>query len=76
MIKHEMKGNKHLVTPLTEKAARFLNTFVNRTVVMDEQEYRSMTLEMSSHKVWIMGSEWQKWTPETARMQRGGTVGS
>lgn len=55
MIKHEMKAGKHLVTPLTERAARFLNTFVYRTVVMDEKEWNSAKLEMPAHQVFIMG---------------------
>jgi hypothetical protein len=55
MIKHTQSGSQHLVTPLTEKAARFLNTFVGRTLTMSEKEWTSVQMEMGAHKVWVMG---------------------
>ena len=56
MIQHKQFGKRHEVTPLTEKAALFLNTFVGRTVLMNDKEYQSMLLEMPAHRCWIMGS--------------------
>lgn len=53
MINHTQNGAKHEVTPLTEKAARFLNSFVGRSIVMTEKEFRSMAMEMSVHGCWI-----------------------
>jgi hypothetical protein len=55
MIEHKRKGSQHLVTPLTERAALFLNTFVGRTLVMTSRDWQSVCLEMSAHKVWVMG---------------------
>jgi hypothetical protein len=55
MIEHEISGKNHKITPLTEKAALFLNTFVGRTLIMDEKAYQSMLLEMPAHRCWIMG---------------------
>jgi len=57
MIEHKQNGQKHLITPLTEKSARFLNSFVGRTIIMDEKAYQSMRLEMHSHGCWIMGEK-------------------
>jgi hypothetical protein len=55
MIKHENKGSKHFVTPLTEKAARFLNSFVGRTITMTDKEWQSVRMEMGAHHCWVMG---------------------
>lgn len=55
MIRHRQSGLQHIVTPLTEKAALFLNSFVGREIVMSEKEWQSTQLEMPAHRVWIMG---------------------
>jgi hypothetical protein len=55
VIEHKMQGSKHLVTPLTEKAALFLNSFVARTIAMTDNEWASVRMEMSAHGVWVMG---------------------
>jgi hypothetical protein len=57
VIEHKQFGTRHKVTPLTEGAALFLNTFVGRTIVMSEKEYQSMRLEMPAHRCWIMGED-------------------
>lgn len=53
MIKHVMNGPWHEVTPLTEKAALFLNTFVGRKLRLTQQEWRSVQLEMGAHQCWV-----------------------
>ena len=55
MIKHTQNGTKHEVTALKEKAARFLNTFVGRTLIMDAKQWESVQMEMGAHGVWEMG---------------------
>lgn len=55
MIKHTHFGSKHLVQPLTENAARFLNTFVHRTLIMCDKEWETVRMEMGAHKIWVMG---------------------
>jgi hypothetical protein len=47
----------HLLTPLHERAARFLNTFVGRTITMTEKEFESVRLEMSAHGCWLIDEE-------------------
>lgn len=43
MIRHISNANgKHAIEALTEKAALFLNTFIHRSIVMNEKEYQSM----------------------------------
>ena len=44
----------HHLTPMTEKAARFLNTFPLHTVCMTERDYASAKLEMPAHGCWIV----------------------
>ncbi len=44
----------HLLTPLSDKAARFLNTFVGRTVSMSTRDFESAQLEMPAHGCWIV----------------------
>jgi hypothetical protein len=55
MIEHKSHNFEHFVTPLTEKAARFLNGFVGRTIVMSAKDWESVRMEMGAHKVWVMG---------------------
>jgi hypothetical protein len=55
MIKHTQIGARHQVVALTDKAARFLNTFVGRELVMDDKQWQSVRMEMGAHKVWVMG---------------------
>jgi hypothetical protein len=55
MIKHTIKGRKHIVEPMTEKAARFLNCFVGSVLVMSAEEFESVRMEMGAHGCWIMG---------------------
>jgi hypothetical protein len=55
MIKHTQIGDAHIVTPLTEKAALFLNTFVGREIVMTSRDWESVQMEMGAHKCWVMG---------------------
>jgi dihydrofolate reductase len=55
MIKHTQDGKTHEVTPMTEKAARFLNTFVGRTIIMTDKMWESVAMEMGAHKIWVMG---------------------
>jgi hypothetical protein len=54
MIEHTQNGNQHQVTPLTEQAARFLNTFVGRTITMSNKEWESVQMEMGGHNVWVV----------------------
>jgi hypothetical protein len=49
MIKHTRHRAKHEVTPPTEKAARFLNTFVGRTLILTAKEWESVQMEMGAH---------------------------
>lgn len=55
MIKLTKTRNGFDVQPMTEKAARFLNTFVGRTVRMTAKEWESASMEMSAHGCWVMG---------------------
>lgn len=51
-------GTQYFVTPLTERAARFLNGFVGRTITMTQKEWESIELEMPAHRIWEMGKSW------------------
>jgi len=44
----------HLLAPLSERAARFLNTFVGRTICLTEKEFESVQLEMGAHNCWLI----------------------
>ena len=57
MIKHTQIANQHEVVALTEKAAKFLNTFVGRKLIMSDKEWMSCRMEMGAHKVWVMGEK-------------------
>jgi len=56
MIKHIKTMNLNHVTPMTDKAARFLNTFVGRTLLLSDVEWEKVQMEMAAHKCWVMGS--------------------
>lgn len=58
MLKRVQIGDLHYVTPLTARAALFLNGFVGETITMTTKEWESIELEMASHRIWEMGKSW------------------
>jgi hypothetical protein len=55
MIKHTQIGDSHELIPMNEKAARFLNGFVFKPILMTAKEFESCKMEMAAYKCWIMG---------------------